>query len=180
MRAADVGLGGDLELAMPWSLSGFAAPGVSAAYFHGGASPQEVMLPVWTVRRVRPSSPAVGAVTWAITVGSRSLSTRFLSVQIEGEIAGLFPIQPPRVRVEVREGRIALSHPVASSYGFEEAAGSLKMELGLEGRKFKPNTVTLMLQEVPKGRKVDVILLDALTDRILATVAGLPVTIAAF
>lgn len=180
VRAADVGLGGDLELAMPWSLAGFSAPGASDAYFHGAASPQELIVPVWTVRRTRSSSSAPSAVTWVLTPGSRSVSTRFLSVQIEGQVSGLFQVEPPRVRVEVREGKTALSRPVASAYGFEDATGSVKMELATEGRNFRPNTVTLMLEETPKGRKVDVVLVDASTDRILATVAGVPAMITAF
>jgi hypothetical protein len=101
-------------------------------------------------------------------------------VQIEGQVSGLFQVETPRVRVEIRDGKTPLSRPVASAYGFEDATGSVKMELAGEGRNFKPNTVTLMLEDVPKGRKVDVILLDASTDRILTTVAGVPVTIAAF
>jgi hypothetical protein len=37
-----------------------------------------------------------------------------------------------------------------------------------------------MVENAPKGKKVDVVLLDALADRILATVSGLPVTLTAF
>ena len=69
---------------------------------------------------------------------------------------------------------------MASSYGFEEATGLIQMVLAPEGPGFKPNTVTLMLDKIPKARKVDVVLLDASTERILATVAGVPVTIAEF
>src|SRR5262249_53102954 len=109
-----------------------------------------------------------------------SVSTRFLSIQVEGQITGLFDVDAPRVRVEVREGKAGLSRPVAASYGFEEATASVKMELAQDGRSFRPNTVTLMLDDLPKARKVDLPLLEASTDRFLATVTGVPVTIAAF
>jgi hypothetical protein len=180
VRASDIGLGGDLELAIPWSLGGFSTTGGREAYFHGAASPQELIIPVWTVRRSRPVSTAGGTVTWSLTPGSSSVSTRFLSVQLGGDIAGLFRVEPPRVRVEIREGKACLSRAVAASYGFEEATGSVKLELAGDGRSLRPNTITLMVESVPKGKKVDVVLLDTLADRILATVSGLPVTMTAF
>lgn len=180
VRASDIGLRGDLELAIPWSLGGFSTPGAREAYFHGAASPQELIIPVWTVRRSRPVSTAGGTVTWSLTPGSSSVSTRFLSVQLDGDVTGLFRIEPPRVRVEVREGKACLSRAVAASYGFEEATGSVKLELSAEGRTLRPNTVTLMIETAPKSKKVDVVLLDAVADRILTTVFGLPVTMTAF
>ncbi len=180
LRASDVGLGGDLELAIPLTLGGFATPGAREAYFHGAASPQELIIPAWTVRRTRPLPTAGGTVTWSLTPGTSSLSTRFLSVQLDAEIAGLFRVEPPRVRVEVREAKGCLSRAVAASYGFDEATGSVKLALSTDGRRLRPNTVTLMVENAPKGKKVDVVLLDAVADRILATVSGLPVTMTAF
>lgn len=180
LKASDIGLGGDLELAIPWSLGGFAAPGPRDAYLHGAASPQELIIPVWTVRRARPSPASAGTIAWTLAPGSQSISTRFLSVQVEGQVTGLFQVEPPRVRVEVREGKTSLSRPVAASYGFEDATGSIRLELAADGRSLRPNTITLMLQDVPKGRKVDVVLVDTVADRLLATVASVPVTIAAF
>jgi hypothetical protein len=179
VKASDVGLGGDLEIAVPYGLGGFRTAGPSRAYLHGGASPQELIVPVWTVTRVRAARRvAPGAVTWTVTPGSRSVSTRFVSVQVEGSGAGLFDVEPPRIRVEVREGRRVLSRPVAASYGFEEATGLVQMELDADHRVLRANTVTVML-EPPKGRTVEVVLVDATTDRVLAKTA-LPVTMAAF
>jgi hypothetical protein len=179
LKAADVGLGGELEIAIPYGLGGFRTTGPNRAYLHGGASPQELIVPVWTVMRVRAvRTAAPGTITWTLTPGSRSVSTRFVSVQLEGSGAGLFDVEPPRVRLEVREGRRVLSRPVAAAYGFEETTGLVQMDVDAERRGLRPNTVTVML-DPPKGKALDIVLVEATTDRILARTT-VPVTMEAF
>jgi hypothetical protein len=180
VRAADLGLGGDLELALPRGAAAFKAPGASAAYFHGGASPQEILVPVWQVRRTEPTRLPTGEIAWRLTLGSATISTRFLSVQLDGAIAGLFTTAAPTVRVEVMEGKRVLSRPVASSYGFEEATGFVQLRIDEASGKpsVRTNTVTLMIEDLPKGKSVDVVMTDAATERTLARLGGVGVAIA--
>jgi hypothetical protein len=182
VRASEVGLAGDLELALPRTLAGFRAPGASAAYFHGGASPQELLLPVWTVTRRGPAVAAGGEIAWRLTPGSAVISARFLSVQIEGAVTGLFGAQAPLVRLEVREGKKVLSRPVASSYGFEDATGFVQMRVDEAGDKsvVRPNTVTLSLETTPAGKAVEVVAVDVATERVLASLPDVPVSLGGF
>lgn len=48
--ASQINLGGDLELAFPWSLGGFKTKGGADAYCHGGASLQELVIPVISLK----------------------------------------------------------------------------------------------------------------------------------
>lgn len=179
VRAADLGLGGDLELALPRGVAGFKAPGASAAYFHGGASPQEILVPVWQVQRTVPAKAPSGEIAWRLTLGSAVISTRFLSIQVDGAIAGLFTTTAPTVRVEVVEGKRVLSRPVASSYGFEEATGFVQLRIEERSGKasVRTNTVTLMIEDLPKGKSVEIVLIDAATERVLARLGDVGVAI---
>jgi hypothetical protein len=182
VKAADVGLGGDLEMALPWALAGFKVAGAPAAYFHGGASPQELLVPVWTVAR-KPAAPAVsGGVAWRLTLGSAAVSTRFLSVQIDGTLTGLFGARAPLVQVEVRDGRAVLSRPVAAAYGFEEATGFVQVAIEEVEEKsaVRPNTITLMLEKLPSGQQVEIVALDVATGQPLARLVDVAVRLAAF
>lgn len=179
-RPQSVGVSGDFEIAVPRGLEGFKVPGGHAAYFHGGASPAEIVIPVWVVRPVRTPGVGTSSISWELTPGSRTVSTRFLSVQISGGVSGLFSDTPPTVRVEVRSGKTAVSRPVASSYGFQDARGVVELAWGDEQRRsIRPNTVTLMLDIDEQVKAVKVLLLDADTDRVLAT-CDVPVAIAGF
>lgn len=182
IKASEAGLLGDLELALPWGIGGFKAAGASAAYFHGGASPQELLLPVWTVSRRDTVAAVPGGVAWRLALGSAVISTRFLSVQVDGILTRLFGARAPLVRLEVRDGKMALSRSVASSYGFEESTGFVQMAIeDLDGQPIvRRNTVTLMLETLPSGKQVEIVALDAATERVLARLADVPVSLGAF
>jgi hypothetical protein len=180
LKAEALGLGGDLEVAVPRALAGFKVAGGNVAYFHGGASPAELVLPVWVVRSLKAAKASLTPVAWTLTPGSRTVSTRFLSVQISGQVSGLFSEVPPTVRVEVRSGKAPLSRAVASSYGFQEATGFVALAWSDDERRtIRPNAVTLMLDVDNQIKQVTIVLLDAETDRVLAT-CDLPVSLAGF
>lgn len=171
VTAKDVGLGGDLEIVVPKGIGAFKAKGASTAYFHGGASPQELVVPVLTVRPGRPSTRPSASVEWGIHLGTRSVSALAVTATITGQSTGLFGTDAPLVRVEVRDGRKVISRTLAASYGLEETTGLVQLrplkgpedqDLGVEA-----NTVTLLL-EAPKGEKVRLVLVDANTEKTLA------------
>ncbi len=48
-------------------------------------------------------------IDWKLLTGAKKLTTRFFSVQITGVGTGLFEMEPPKVRVELRsKGKIGL------------------------------------------------------------------------
>ena len=148
-------------------------------YFHGGLSLPELVIPVVTVRPGAGQPPTAGArIEWVLTLGSKTISTRFLSVTVQGRTTELLPIELPAVRVEVRSGGQAISVPVSASYGFQEATKDVKLELKMaEPQTIAKNTVTLMVAETPSVTEVTVHLLDATTGVSLARLDQVPFSI---
>jgi len=163
-------LGGDLELATPLGLACFAAPG-GKAYFHGGLSLQELIIPVFVLEPLATAQPT--AITWNLIPGREKITTRFYSVQIEGTIPSrsMFEGEPPLVRVEIRARNNPVSRAVTATYGLQEATGELQMRwkadqpFGLE-----PNTVALMLTGEVSEKNVSVLLIDAETEKTLGKI----------
>lgn len=158
------GVESDLDIATPWSFACFKSKGGARAYFHGGLSPQEVIIPVvvMTPTAQALSGPPTG-IKWVLSTGSKKLSTRFFSVQVGGTSTGLFGLEPPKVRVEIRAKGKCVSTPISASYGFEEATGDVQLRASADDAKeIEPDTVTLMVEVEEIGQKtVGVSLLDA-------------------
>ena len=160
---SSLGVESDLDIATPWTFACFKSKGGARAYFHGGLSPQELIIPVMTMTATAQSlaGPPTG-IDWKLTPGSAKLSTRFFSVQIAGEVTGLFGVEPPKVRVEVRAGKKVVSNPVSASYGFDDATGEVKLRvLADDTKKIEPNTVTVMITDDPEQKTVGIYLIDA-------------------
>jgi hypothetical protein len=101
-------------------------------------------------------------------------------VQVEGERTSLIA-QAPSVRLEVRQGNTVLFKPVSASYGFEDGTGSVSLEMAEGAKQIRANTVTLMMgDERPSGKQVKVVLIDAATERILAAIDKVPISIVNF
>jgi hypothetical protein len=169
-RAADFDLGGDLEIVAPWNTAVFRANG-ARAYFHGGLSPQELLIPVARLRPRAARPPSAGArISWTVTLGSPRITTRFCTITVAGASADLLELVPPKVRLEVRmDGRV-ISTPVAASYGYDAPSQEvqLKRRSGDE-RALEPCSVTLQLAEPPASEGTATAhLLDAQTGAELA------------
>ena len=50
----------DLDIATPWTFACFKSKGGARAYFHGGLSPQELIIPVVAMT---PTAPGAGRTT---------------------------------------------------------------------------------------------------------------------
>ncbi|MGO9468217.1 MAG: PglZ domain-containing protein [Isosphaeraceae bacterium] len=174
-----LGVESDLDIATPWTLACFKSKGGARAYFHGGLSPQELIVPVMVMTTTAQalSRPPTG-IQWTLVTGSKKLSTRFFSVQIGGQISGLLVLEPPRVRVEVRAKGKCVSVPVSASYGFEQATGDVQLRCSAtEARQIEPNTVTLMVDVDEIGQKtVSISLLDATSGAEFASTDKIEVT----
>lgn len=180
-KLSDFGLGGDLEIATPWNFSCFKVKGGTEAYFHGGLSPQELIVPVVTLTpKQKVNLGLISEIAWNLEPGSQKISTRFFSVPIKGMATSLFELVPPKVRVEVRVKRECISRPVSASYDFEEATGDVQLKLDRDNPKaIEPDTITLMItQDQPAKTVASVHLLDAVTGAELARIAKIEMAIA--
>jgi hypothetical protein len=163
---ASLGVDSEFDIATPWTFAIFKSKGGGRAYFHGGLSPQELIIPVVVMHSaVKSSAPATG-IQWTLTPGTAKLTTRFFSVQIAGSQSEstLFGFQPPKVRIELRANKNCVSLPVSASYGFEDATGEVKLKIAEnDNKRIEPNTITVMLPEEISQKTVGVHLLDATT-----------------
>ncbi|HUY31317.1 MAG TPA: PglZ domain-containing protein [Pirellulales bacterium] len=173
---ASLGIESEFDIATPWPFACFKSKGGARAYFHGGLSPQELIVPLVVLttasRRAAPST----AIDWTLKPGTAKLTTRFFSVQVAGtrSESGLFGFEPPKVRVEVRADKKCVSQPVSASYGFEDATGEVKLKVAeADAKRIEPNTVTVMISEEIESKTVVVHLADAATGMEL----GEPLTI---
>src|SRR6266478_9016624 len=73
-----LGVDSEFDIATPWTFAIFKSKGGGRAYFHGGLSPQELIIPVvvMTPNAQALAGPPTG-IKWSLTPGSKKLSTRF-------------------------------------------------------------------------------------------------------
>ncbi len=164
-RVAEFGLASDLDIAIPWNFACFKVRGGAEAYFHGGASPQELFIPVLILKSQEEESGVAGDLVWQLILSSKKITTRLCSVQITGKATGLFPLVPPRVRLELRLGQECISLPANATYGFEEATGDIQLEASEhDPQQIKDNMVTLAILKESRKASVSLHLLDAVSN----------------
>jgi hypothetical protein len=174
------GAASDLEMAVPWNLAGFRTSGPTA-YFHGGLSPQEILLPVVVVTpKAIVASKGAKKLAWDLSLGSAKVTARFLSVRIQARSQGLFAEAWPVVRVEVRAAGEVCAIPVSGSYGFQEATGAVALRsLETEPGVTEVNTVALMLTgKAPSRGTVSIHVVDAATGVELKKIENVEVSLA--
>ena len=166
-----LGVDSEFDIATPWTFACFKSKGGGRAFFHGGLSPQELVVPLVVMHPTGKASASSSGVQWTLTPGTDKLTTRFFSVQIAGKQRemSLFGFEPPKVRVELRANKKTVSIPVSASYGFEDATHEVNlMTSESDNKRIEPNTVTMMLTEEISQKTVGVYLLDATTGAELA------------
>lgn len=163
-KISKFGLGGDLEMVTPRTLGCFKAPGANS-FFHGGLSLQELVVPVILVRTRKEVAPVPG-IRWKLS-GPRRMTTRVYSVSIGAEAAGLFSIEAPRVRVELRSAGKKVGRIQDADYGLAADAEEIALRTTPDGRWIEENHVTFVLDEVGSATELEVRLLDARTEQVL-------------
>ena len=156
IQGAKLGYSTDLDIVVPASISVFKAGG-DLAYHHGGASLQELVIPLLTVR-MKPS-PARDAEKNAVVVtfGSESVTNRIFTVELALG-SGLFA-EPRKVRPQA----VAGGHQVALA----KMTGSGPIEAGevvVEPGKQVTIAFLLIKDDIPALR---IQILDADTDATL-------------
>lgn len=168
----------DLEIAVPYGFGVFITPGGGGAYYHGGMSPQEMVIPVLVLTPRVTGAVPLTQVNLSISMGSKKISTRFCSIQVTGLAASLMDVKPPRVRAEIRGSGEIVSRAVSASYGFFEATGDVLLEFKEgEGSSIVPNTITLMITQESLPTSVSLHLIDSATGLELATIPNIEVAI---
>lgn len=175
------GIGGDLELVTPYGLSAFKVQGGNTEYFHGGLSLQELIIPILIVSPTASATQTIQAeIQWNLTLGSHKITSPYVSVTIEGSSSQLLPVDPPTIRVEIRDQDQILSVPVSASYGFQDATKDVKLRVGKSSQAIEKNTVMVLLSERPAAHSVEVQLLDANTGISLSRIGHVEVDLSLF
>ena len=181
MPLSELGIDSEYDIAAPYTFACFKAKGGGRAYFHGGLSLQELIIPVVTMSPIAQAMAGpVTDIDWTLFPGSAKLTTRFFSVQVTGQqsYGRLFGIEAPKVRVEIRAKGKCVSRPVSASYGFEDGAGEVQLRIMKDdSKKIEPSTVAVMLVEEISQKTVSVVLLDASSGVELAALDQLEVAI---
>jgi len=152
-----VGLPGDLDVVVPRGLALIAAGG-ARGFFHGGLSPQEVLIPVLTVEIQPPQGSAVLAVEARIapTITSHIFTgTLVLPDNLVSE-----PVMVRAVPLRITDEREV--GVLVTAGGAEQGEGLVRLEPG--------DQVTLgfrLTTSLAKGDKVALRVFDARTDRLL-------------
>jgi hypothetical protein len=168
---SSLGIESEFDIATPWTFACFKSKGGARAYFHGGLSPEELVVPLVVLTSGAKAAVPTTGIEWTLTPGATKLTTRFFSVQIGG-IQGqssLFGFEPPKVRIEIWANKKCISNPVSASYGFEDATGEVKLKIAEhDTKRIETNTVTVMIAEEIIQKTVEVHVLDATTGAELA------------
>lgn len=171
VKAADMGMGGDLELAFPRGLGAFKAGGATT-YFHGGLSPQELIVPVltFTLEGARPANE--GATGFSLGFPQGKITTRVFTVTARFDQYQRGLMDDPavavmrRVRCDAWDGKRSVARALAALSGFEPATAEVALEAG------RDNSITLVLDDEMEGAgTLRLRLLDAETG---AELSGLP------
>jgi len=161
------GLGGDLEVAAPLGFAAFKAKGGGLAYFHGGLSPQEVLIPLVELVPKRSFGKGTSqAITWSLISASKVITTRVARVRITGECA--FQIDGPTVQIEVLNGQEIIGEVIGAEHGWNAGSRLIQMKATTDAGGTEPNAVTIRLTK-KAGKQTTIRLLDE-TGRLLASV----------
>jgi len=173
VKAGEIGLEGNFDLAFPSSLGCFKSPGGGRSYFHGGLSLQEMIIPVLKLK-AKPESAVAGTSESKISIQMEKakVTNRLFTVLLTYEGGDLFAAEEKRVRVEVRSGKRLVGNAATAGYGFED--GTTEIQL----RRKDPNTVTLLITEEAGLKQLSVHVLDAESRVELVSLMNLEVDIA--
>ena len=171
VAASTLELGGALECAFPRSLGTFKVKGGAGAYFHGGASAQEQLIPVASLTSKAAPSPKGGAAVISVTFGKKAITNRFFSVTLTMEGDEIFAPEKRQVRLEVIAGKEIIGQAAMAAYGFEEGTKEITLEPS------QPNSITLMLAANSFPPMVLIRVTDSKNQSILATLADIPLNL---
>jgi hypothetical protein len=170
--AGQIGLGGDLELAFPRGLGCFTKSGRSRAFFHGGTSLQELVIPLIVLKVTAEAVPEIAAPLVELKMDKSKITNRLFSIEAKYVAATLFAAAQKRVKISVRSGRQEIGTAATAFYGFEDGTQEVLLEQG------KSNAITIMLSGEVDVKSASIHVLDAASEVELAGMKNVPVDIA--
>ncbi|MEI8003910.1 MAG: PglZ domain-containing protein, partial [Methanothrix sp.] len=163
LKLSDLGQATDLEMAVPWRFACFKVKGGARAYFHGGLSPQELIIPVLTMTALRKEQENDCEIVWSLAHASK-VTTRIFLVTISGRAKKFQALTAPTIRLELRDESACVSEIDDASYGFIKDTKEVKLTtLGGDPYGLAPNVVTLKITKKLSGNKLKLHLIDART-----------------
>lgn len=169
--ASTLELGGSLECAFPRGLGTFKVKGGAGAYFHGGASPQEQLIPVACLTRKASTTSKGSQARLVIGYTKKAITNRFFSVTLTLESDEIFTPEKRQVRLEIIGGKDIIGHPAMAAYGFEEGTREITVEPG------QPNSVTVMLSASSLPATVSLRVIDSKNEAVLASLTEIPLNL---
>lgn len=181
VNTKELGLGEGLDLAVPAGVGGFKVGGGSREYFHGGASPEELIIPVMTIIPHGAVASEPTSITWVLTPGSTVISGPLFSVAVSGNFAELFaPGAVPKVRLEVRDPEgTCVSTMISATYGFEDGTHDVQLRMMADSKSIEPDTIVVNIGDTTATR-LSVVMLDAVASVELGHVDNLERRVSVF
>ena len=167
--AGQLGLGRELELAFPRGLGCFKTPGGGTAFFHGGTSLQELVVPLAIMKLRKEAAPEIAAAIIELTMDKANITNRLFSVVARYAGGSLFAAAEKRVKVSVCSGRQEIG---TAAYGFEDGTQEVVLKQG------KPNAITVMLTGDTDVSSVSIHVIDTVSQVELTSMKNVPVDIA--
>ncbi|MEV0795475.1 BREX-1 system phosphatase PglZ type A [Kribbella sp. NPDC050459] len=148
--SAQVGLAGDIDIQIPKSIHRISLPGAGTRYVHGGASLQEIVVPVITVNKKRKSD--VRSVNVDLMPETDKITTGQLAVKLLQREAVTDKVQPRQVRLGLYVGDTLISdQPIltfdSASDDQRERYQSATLYLTQDADEFNNRPVELRLEE---------------------------------
>ncbi len=152
--SAQAGLVGDIDIQIPKSIHRISQPGAGARYVHGGASLQEIVVPVITVNKKRKSD--IRPVNVDLMPETDKITTGQLAVKLLQRETVTDKIQPRKVRLGLYAGDTLISdQPVLT---FDSTSDDLRdryqtrvVHLTQDADEYNNRPVELRLEEqIPK------------------------------
>lgn len=163
----------DAELLVPRGFGIFKCPGQPKEYFHGGLSLQEIIIPVIHLEPSKAGTVRGQAIKWEFDLIKQEITTRVVTVYIAGHSTSI-ELNPPKVRVEIRDEDGPISEAYMATYGFDQETKEIQLEEDKD-LKILRNDVSLVIFRETKARNVSVILIDTKTGSTLATLEGVKI-----
>ena len=160
--ASQLGVNSDLEFAFPKGLGCFKAKGGGRAFFHGGLSLEELLVPVIIINAGEIEKPSAKQNIYEIDIDRSKITSRFFTVKVKYGWSGFFGEEKYRVRIAVKAGNKEVGKVATAVYGHETGTSEVILE------KDKENFVTLMVDEGIKEKDIVVSILDQETGKELA------------
>lgn len=137
-RPSELGVGGELDVAVPAGLGLFKSNTEPMPYVYGGISLQEVVVPVATITTAA-AVPAPAEDQFDLILARERVTNRLFTVTIRYHRGSLLSAESRRVRVVTRSGKEEIGRAATAVHGFDQATGEIQLAAGQE------NHVTIML-----------------------------------